>query len=161
MFALRFILLFVTWVVLSGKFDWFHLGLGCLSSLMVARTTGNVILKDRVGRFQPAVVLRFCGYALWLLGEVIKANIQVFLLVLRADLLTAISPKIVEFDTSLNNEFARFVFANSITLTPGTVTVLVDGAHFVVHALTEEMAEGLPGEMERRIAAVFEPEASS
>jgi multicomponent Na+:H+ antiporter subunit E len=51
---------------------------------------------------------------------------------------------------------SKFILANSITLTPGTVTVRVEGSRFLVHALTDSAARGLPGAMEKRIANIFE-----
>ena len=147
-----------TWVVLSGMFDPFHLSLGVLSSLWVARSTGNIILRGDAGPIDWRLVARVPGYLVWLVKEVVIANIEVFKLVLRADILAAISPQMFEFETHLRKDFSRWVFAQSITLTPGTVTVRVDGPRFIVHALTEDMAASLPGEMERRIAATFEPE---
>jgi multicomponent Na+:H+ antiporter subunit E len=62
----------------------------------------------------------------------------------------------VRFRTSLQSEFARYVFANSITLTPGTVTLSVDGDKFVVHAISKKVADELPGEMEKRVAKIFD-----
>jgi len=67
-----------------------------------------------------------------------------------------LSPKMVEFETQLEKEFSKFVLANSITLTPGTVTVRIEGNRFFVHALTDKAATGLPGSMEKRIARIFE-----
>ena len=62
----------------------------------------------------------------------------------------------VRFNTTLSGDLARTTFANSITLTPGTVTLDVEGPEFVVHAVTRAMADLAGGQMERRIAAVFE-----
>ena len=67
-----------------------------------------------------------------------------------------LSPQMVEFDSKLEKEFSKFILANSITLTPGTVTVRVEGSRFLVHSLTAKLAEGLPGVMEKRIANIFE-----
>ena len=67
-------------------------------------------------------------------------------------------PQMVRFRTSLRSEFARYVFANSITLTPGTVTLSVEGDKFVVHAISQKVADELPGEMEKRLAKIFDQE---
>ena len=67
-------------------------------------------------------------------------------------------PQMVRFRTSLRSEFARYVFANSITLTPGTVTLSVEGDKFVVHAISQKVADELPGEMEKRVAKIFDQE---
>jgi len=67
-----------------------------------------------------------------------------------------IDPRIIKFKSKLQGDLSRVTFANSITLTPGTITVYVtmDG-DFSVHAIDKKSREGLPGEMERRIAMAF------
>jgi multicomponent Na+:H+ antiporter subunit E len=67
-----------------------------------------------------------------------------------------VEPQMVEFETKLEKELSKFVLANSITLTPGTVTVRVEGSRFLVHALTDKVARDIPGVMEKRIANIFE-----
>ena len=61
----------------------------------------------------------------------------------------------VSFKTTLTSDFAKFVLANSITLTPGTVTVRIKNDEFLVHALTDFTANGVPGDMERRVKHIF------
>lgn len=157
MFALRFALLFVTWCAFSGLYDPYHLGLGVLSSLWVAAVSSQIALTEAPDRPQGSVGLVFglLGYVVWLLIQVLKANVQVLKLSFSADLDANLTPEIVEFRTSLADDFSRFLLAHSITLTPGTVTVRVDGDWFVVHALTQEMAAAVPGEMETRLLALF------
>lgn len=67
-----------------------------------------------------------------------------------------IDPRIIRFRSKLKGDLSRVTFANSITLTPGTITVYVslDG-DFRVHAIDEKSRVGLPGEMEERIAKAF------
>jgi len=67
-----------------------------------------------------------------------------------------IDPKIITFSSRLKNDISRTTFANSITLTPGTVTVNVSVlGKFRVHCIDEKSGRSLPGEMEKRIARVF------
>ena len=67
-----------------------------------------------------------------------------------------IDPQIIEFDSKLSSDVARTTFANSITLTPGTITVNVTAAgKFSVHCIDTESGKPLPGEMEAKIAKVF------
>lgn len=97
----------------------------------------------------------------WLFWQIILSNIHVLKVALSPRMDDLISPKMVRFKTDVTEEISIFVLANSITLTPGTVTVRVEGKRFLVHALTEKAASGLPGEsdeMERRIINVFEKE---
>ena len=69
---------------------------------------------------------------------------------------TILQPQMVEFKTNLKTDLAKFVLANSITLTPGTVTVRIENDVFLIHALTNHTAAGVPGEMEERIKLIFE-----
>jgi multicomponent Na+:H+ antiporter subunit E len=100
------------------------------------------------------VAPRFLAYVPWLLKEIVVANIQVARLVLDPRL--PIDPVVVRFNTRLSTDLARTTFANSITLTPGPVTLDVEGSELVVHALTTAMADLAGGTMERRIAGVFD-----
>ena len=151
-----FIILMVFWVVLSGKFDSFHLSLGVLSCALVTALSSDLLFreKNRKGRFAEA--LRFVAYVPWLLKEILVSTLQVSYLALHPRMTDLIDPTVVTFKTKLKKEISRVAFGNSITLTPGTVTIRIVGEEFYVHAITRQMAGGLPGEMEDRIAAVFE-----
>lgn len=159
-----FVLLLGTWVVLSGKFDAFHLGLGVLSALIVTLLSQDLLFKDRkkdlVSRLLEA--FRFIGYVLWLLWQIVLANVHVFKLAMTEEGQEEMSPRVVKLKTKLKSDFAKFVYANSITLTPGTITIQITGDQFLVHAISEVVAKDLlSGEMERRVAAVFEPEVTT
>ena len=67
-----------------------------------------------------------------------------------------IDPTIVTFKTKLKSNIARVALANSITLTPGTITIRIEDDVFYVHAISRKAAAGLPGEMEERLARIFE-----
>lgn len=83
-------------------------------------------------------------YVLLLIWEVIKANIHIIKLVLSPHI--DISPVLLSFKTDLQSDFARVVLANSITLTPGTITCnLSDDGTFLVHCLDRELADGIAG----------------
>ena len=158
MFFLRFVLLMLTWCAFSGLFDPYHLFLGALASAWVAAVSTHIALSQPanhrpVSRMELAVGLT--GYLIWRMGEILKANLQVLKLSFAASVEKQISPQVVEFRTCLPDDFSRFMLAHSITLTPGTVTVRVDGDRFIVHALTEDMAAGVPGDMERRLLKLF------
>ena len=158
--ALIFTLLLTTWLIFSGKFDTFHVGLGVVSSLLVTFSFGDLLFAQRKtsNRDRIREITRLPGYVLWLLWQIVLANIHVLKLALLPSGPQEIRPRIVRFRTNLNTPFARFVFAQSITLTPGTVTVDIEGDEFVIHAISREAAEGLAGEMEQRVAHVYEPE---
>jgi multicomponent Na+:H+ antiporter subunit E len=89
--------------------------------------------------------------------EIVKANIHVTYLVFHPRMMDLIDPRIIKFRSKkLKSDMALVTFANSITLTPGTITVDVslDG-DFKVHAIDKASGDPLPGEMEARIAKTF------
>ena len=158
MFFLRFVLLMFTWCAFSGLFDPYHLCLGAIASAWVAAVSTHIALSQPanhrpVSRHELAIGL--LGYLSWLMVEILKANLQVLKLSFAPSVEKEISPEVVEFRTCLPDDFSRFMLAHSITLTPGTVTVRVDGDRFIVHALTKEMAAGVPGGMEKRLLKLF------
>ena len=152
-----FFLLFLNWVVLSGKFDGFHLGLGVVSCLIVAYLSHDLLYHDRTKGLKKRLLeaWAFIRYLPWIIWEVVKANLHVFKLAMTQKGFEEMSPRVVTFETYLKTDFAKFVLANSITLTPGTVTVVTGPESFTVHALTRADAEGvLDGSMHARVEQV-------
>ncbi len=158
------LLLFAFWVVLSGKFDAFHLGMGAISTLCIALGTRHLLLRTPaigIDDRHPLTVVswgRLLLYAPWLAWQVVLSSLQVAWLVIHPKM--PISPCVVRFHTTLPHELARLTLANSITLTPGTVTLDVEGDEFVIHALTTSSASALApatgqGRMERRVESLY------
>ena len=81
------------------------------------------------------------GYLWTVVVEVIKANTQVIFYIMTSKY--EVRPKLVRFKTNLHQELSRVTLANSITLTPGTITVSLTEDEYVVHCLDEELAEGM------------------
>ena len=156
---LTFCLLFLLWLVLSGLFDAFHLTLGIISCALVTWLSSDYLFEDRSVSSGNRIrqFARLPGYSLWLLYQIFLANLYVLRIALRPAGLGDLRPQVVRFKTHLKTDFAKFIFASSITLTPGTVTIRIDDDEFFVHAISEYTALGLEGEMEKRIAAVWEP----
>lgn len=147
-----FAALFSGWVVFSGHFDALHLGLGAACSALVTIASTDLLLPGGT-KAQVSVGWRFLVYIPWLLWEVVLANFRVIQLIIRPH---EIRSQIVRFKTSLPGEVAKVALGNSITLTPGTVTMDIDGDEFFVHALSDKAANDLrSGAMERRVAEVF------
>lgn len=127
-------------------------GSGLLSVVAV------VALVHRMGQLDRETVpirltLRAALYLPWLLREIVISNFAVARLILDPRL--PISPRLIVVKTRQRCDIARAVYANSITLTPGTVTIDTDGDLFTIHALTRSAAEGLQsGEMDRRVSAM-------
>lgn len=151
-----FLILYALWIILSGKFDLFHILLGALSCLIVTLLTGDLFFPEMRSAGLARAWVRFFAYLPWLLYQVILANVHVLRLVLHPRMMDLIDPQIVRFQSKLKKEMALVALANSITLTPGTITVnvSVDG-EFKVHAIDKECGLSLPGEMEGRVARAF------
>jgi len=86
-----------------------------------------------------STVLQTFAYFVWLFAEIVKANIAVVRAVLSPDM--AVSPTLTRIPTPQKTDIGRVMFANSITLTPGTVSVDVQDDHILVHALLSEMSD--------------------
>ena len=144
------------WFVFSGRFDIFHIILGVVSCTIVALISSDLIFSSPVPRGLILLWMRFVGYIPWLFYQILQANLHVLYLVFHPRMMELIDPKIIEFDSRLKSDISRTTFANSITLTPGTVTVNVSVlGRFRVHCIDEKSGRSLPGEMEKRIAKVF------
>jgi multicomponent Na+:H+ antiporter subunit E len=147
LFILVFLLLF--WLLLSGHGEPLILAFGMLSSLLV---TLLVIRMDKNDRepviFRPGIrIMRYFG---WLLWQVVLSNIDVARRIWNPSL--PIRPSWERLDTKVSTPLEKTLYANSITLTPGTLTTDVREDHFMIHSLTPEAIEELrKGEMERRI----------
>ena len=155
-FVLTFIVAFATWIVLSGRFDLFHLILGVICCLIVAFFSGDLMLSASRKKGLPSQWLRFILYLPWLLYQVFLANIHVMYLVFHPKMMDLIDPRIIRFKSRLNREMSHLIFANSITLTPGTITVFVSiYGDYAVHAIDEKSGQSLPGEMEKKVARIL------
>ncbi len=155
-FFLTFIIMFVVWVFLSGKFDPFHMSLGLISCAIVSYLSADLLFPSRATKGMFGQCLRFLKYIPWLLVEIVKASLHVTYLVFHPRMMDLIDPRIIKFRSKLTSDMALVTFANSITLTPGTITVYVsvDG-DFKVHAIDKASGDPLPGEMEARISEIF------
>ena len=156
------IILFVLWIILSGFFDTFHLVLGGLMSLLVAHLSWDLLFQNSSMSLyeRTSEIFRFLKYILWLLYQIVLANLHVARLVLDPKL--PINPKIIRVPTKLTKDVSFVAYANSITLTPGTITIGVERDHLLVHAIDDKVADDLfSGAMERRIARVFETDGKT
>lgn len=144
------------WIILSGRFDAFHFTLGIISCGIVGWLSGD-LLASTLGEANPRVlILGYIRYIPWLLAQIFLASIHMLRLVFHPRMRDLIDPRIIRFKSRLRGELALVTFANSITLTPGTITVFVDpDGEFRVHAIDRTCAEALPGNMERKVAEIF------
>ena len=148
-----FAILFAFWLLLSGHYDLFHLSLGLICSLLVASVSHDLLIENINGTNRIRKTRRFISYVPWLIYQIVLANLHVAYLILNPKV---IDPRIVRFKTRLKSQFSMVTLGNSITLTPGTITMDIVDGEFYVHALSKKVADDLlSGEMERRVAHVF------
>lgn len=153
---ITFLVMMSMWVIFSGKFDLFHLSLGVISSLIVAYLSSDLLITATTPRKIPLLWGGFLLYFPWLLWQIVLANIHVLKLVFHPDMINRINPQMVHFKSRLKNDMALVTFANSITLTPGTITVSLSlYGDFSVHAIDDASASPLPGDMETKSGRIF------
>lgn len=152
-----FVIMLIFWVVMSGMFDAFHFTLGVICCLLVTFFSGK-LFNSPENPIRLRGLIGMTIYLPWLLWQIILANLQVAYITLHPRMLEMIDPHLFRFDTTLKRPISKVTLAQSITLTPGTITVNIHDDQFAVYALTKEAAEALPGEMERRIANALEYE---
>ena len=146
------VLLFAFWLGLSGHFTPLLIGLGIASTLLAVHLAHRMDILDH--ETHPALLTpRLVRFWLFLSVEVVKANIAVIRRILRPG--KSISPQLVTLPLPQKTDLARVIYANSITLTPGTVTLRLDKDTLLVHALSREAAEDLA--TGRMASAVPEP----
>lgn len=125
------IVLFVIWLFLTSSLDPQELAMGFILSLIIAALTYQVFTKYGLSNLHPRRVLYAIAYIPYFLWAMVMANLDVAYRVLHPE--RPINPGIVEIKTDLTNDIAKFVLANSITLTPGTMSVDVKGDRFYIH----------------------------
>ena len=146
--------LMLAWVLWSGFLKPLLLALGAFSTLLVVFLAYRMRLFESVV-FEWRFLLRLVRYWGWLAKQVLRSSLEVSRLVLSPKM--PISPTVAEFDAGCKEEIDQAILGNSITLTPGTLTLQIQDGHFVVHALTESGArEVVDGEMDRRVTALRE-----
>ena len=150
-----FAISFLFYLLLAGSVVPFELVTGAISASVVAVSLWGVSLTTPIQPVQTVRKLaRFGLYAPYLLWEIAKANVAIAYVVLHPSL--PIDPEMVEFDAAVYSALPVTTLANSITLTPGTLTVDVSRSHFTVHTLTRDSREDLfDGSLERAVRFVF------
>lgn len=163
--ALQFTILFAFWLILSGKLELKYLIFGLVSAALVTFVTQDLLEPQQGQRKAPSSTAAFskaagrlCSYFVWLIYQIVKSNIQVAYIVLHPKL--PVKPGLLRFRTRLQSRVGQILLANSITLTPGTITVDFTEGTYLVHALVPEAAGALLEEkMQAKLEAVFgEPE---
>lgn len=155
-----FVVLFGFWMVLSGRTETKFIVYGLITALLTTWVTYPLLLApNKDGSKQYFVfgvsIPKFIMYFFWLMWQLVLANVDVLLATTAQEL--DIDPKVVRFYFRADNPMASVVLANSITLTPGTVTINVtDDGLYEIHALTKGTAAGvLDGSMQKKVADLY------
>ena len=139
----------VFWLANSGHYTTLMLSLGAISIALIVYIAHRMDVVDHEA--QPLhLTLKIPGYYAWLIKEIFLANLTVIKHIWLGN--KSISPVFATITASQKTEIGKVIYANSITLTPGTVTVNLEGDKFLVHSLLQESIEDLKsGEMDRRV----------
>lgn len=136
------VLFFALWIIFNGRITvetvLFGIAVSVLLFCFLCRFMDYGIKKELrvyMGLF------RGISYIVLLVQEIFKANVSVMHLILTSKY--EIEPVLVKFRTDLKSDTLRVVLANSITLTPGTITVTLEGDEYLVHCLDKDMAAGM------------------
>jgi len=155
-----FILLFGFWLIFTYSLKTDHLIAGVVLSLLITLFFGKYFV-DHAGRFiQPKRYAWGLIYLIIFVWECVKANFDVAYRVIHPDL--PIHPGIVKVKLNLQNDMARAILANSITMTPGTITVDIQDDYIYIHWINvrgqrpEEYSHRICGKFEKYIGRIFE-----
>ncbi len=153
--ALQALALMGFWLLLSGIYDPFHVALGGVSVALVLLL--NSRQTSEVGPVQAGQSPRWGRiflYLPWLLIKMVLSGLHVARVILTPRM--PLDPGLIRFKSAQPNDVARVVLGNSITLTPGTLTVDIGKEEYLVHALTRATAKGLlDTSMQTRVARLF------
>ena len=145
---LLFVFYFVIWLLLSGHYDPLLLTLGVLSCITCLYVTWKAKFIDEEG-LPLHLLIRLPIYTVWLFKEIIKANVDTAKIII----LNNPDPQNFRVKSSQKTEAGKVTYANSITLTPGTVTTVLDGDILEVHALSSDMADDVKsGAMDKKVS---------
>lgn len=151
---------FAFWLVISGSLAPADLLLGSALSLLLGWWSARFLWAGHAPQLSARQLLALLGYLLLFSGEIFRSAVHVARVVIDPRL--PIEPQLIICRTGLQREISRVAFAHSVSLTPGTLTVDMDGGTFLVHCLDEESAARIvSGALERRIARVFEREGDA
>lgn len=159
-FLFSWILFFAIWLAFTTTFEIQEVVAGALITLVIAIFTFSIFTSKGLAFFQPKRLVKIIIYFFVFLRELIKANLNVARLVLHPRL--PIKPGIVKFQTNLHSDMAKMILANSITLTPGTLSVDIVDNIFYIHWIEVSSADPeiahkeIAGQFEKLLKEIFE-----
>lgn len=137
-----YLVYFLLWVIFNGRFNLeiaiFGIIISAVIFLFSCRFADYSVEKEKK---LYKNIFRVIKYIFMLIGEVIKSNFKVMRLILTQK--EEVEPVLVTFESKLNNPTEQAMLANTITLTPGTITVSLEKNQYTVHCLDEEFVEGI------------------
>ena len=154
------LILFIIWMFLTSSFDPQELVMGVIFSLIVGALTYEVFTEKGLANLNPRRIAYFVAYIPYFIWAMIMANLDVAYRVLHPK--RPINPGIVECKTMLTNNTGKLLLANSITLTPGTITLDVKGDRYFIHWIdvkdesVEGASEGITKPFEKFLKVIFE-----
>jgi len=165
---IQFFLLFGVWLLLSGHYDFTHIAMGVISCILVValhlRLRKYFFYEEEISETSEKLkgvepvrlrFLRVLFYIPWLIWQIVVASLQVAAVVLNPKM--PIDPSLLLFKTKLPGMSARVILGNSITLTPGTITIQIKDDEFLVHALMDASFTGIvDGSLPGEVAKLYE-----
>jgi len=141
------------WIVISEKLKIETICIGIIISLLVVSLNKDFVYSKKRLNFKKNTI-RWISYTIILIKEIFISNFNVAKIVLSPKLI--ISPQIVIINTKIKSDFHKTIFANSITLTPGTLTISMDSDNITVHCLKEEFSRDLTNSVFEKIILKIE-----
>lgn len=152
-FVLTAIIMFVFWMLLSGEFSFIIILSGIISSLLVSYMSHDLLIGKADIKLGMTRIVRFIKYLPWLLWQIALSNFDLVYRTLHPRM--PIAPRVISFKNKYKTEMGMVILANSITLTPGTVTIEVNKDEFIVHAIAKKPAENLiAGKMQAKVKSI-------
>jgi multicomponent Na+:H+ antiporter subunit E len=158
---LTFVSLMLFWVIMSGFLDAIHLGFGLVTVLGVMamnhKLKSHQFFEDDLSDFSELRFARAFFYFFWLFWQIIVSGFHVVSIIIRPSM--PIRPAMLSFRADLPSSHAKAILGNSITLTPGTLTIDIEDDLFTVHALDDSTLQGIiSDEMPRQVLKLFQSE---
>ncbi len=154
------ITLFILWLLLTDTFHSAEVWVGAFCSLIIAAFTYAAFTEKGLSNLNPKRIFWLIVYIPYFFWEMTKANLDVAYRVINPRL--PIKPGIVMVKTKMKSDIGKIAVANSITLTPGTLTLDVKGDKMFIHWIwvksddVEKASELIPGVFEKILKRVFE-----
>jgi len=158
-FSYLFCILIIIWLLLTSSFHWQELSLGILISIMLSLILSHTYQQLGLPPLGLKRIIYFMIYLVVLFKEIIRANLDVAYRVIHPKM--PIKPGIVVIKTKLDNDIAKLILANSITLTPGTFTLDIVGDRLLIHWINvrseniEEATQIIGRRFEKYLSVIF------